>query len=177
MSENQQSASIESLELKASLSYGDLKIDFSGSPESVLRSIDAFLSKQIPAFNLAKKLTLNYSATELVEYFIDYVRITPEGPRIIKVNNLSDKEIVAAQLVARKIASETGSANTSSVPLSNLLESTGLNPKSLSSRLSELSKAGQIVREVSEDKTMFRITTEGITWLKDTLAKKHGQKN
>ena len=140
LSENQGNVPSETIELRASLSYGDLKVEFSGSPESVLRSIDSFVSSQIPSFNLAKKLSLNYSATELAEYFKDYVRITPEGPRIITRKNLSNKEMVAAQLVAQKIASETGSAKTSSVPLSNLQESTGLNPKSVSSRLSELSK-------------------------------------
>jgi DNA-binding transcriptional ArsR family regulator len=177
LSENKQNTTSDSIELKVSLSYGDLKVDFSGSPESVLRSIDSFVSSQIPAFSLAKKLSLNYSAAELVEKFKDYVRITPEGPRIITESNLSDKEMVAAQLVALKIACETGSSKSSSASLSSLQGLTGLNSKSLSSRLSELSKAGLVVRESSEEGTKFRISTQGITWLKDTLAKKKSEKN
>ncbi len=175
MSENQQDASNESTELKVSLSYGDLKVDFSGPPESVLRSIDNFVSNRIPAFNLAKKLSLNYSTAELVEGFKDYVRITPEGPRVISTSNLSDKEVVAAQLVALRIASETGSSKSASASLSSLQELTGLNPKTLSSRLSELSKAGFVVREASEDGTKFRISTQGIAWLRDSLGRKETQ--
>jgi DNA-binding transcriptional ArsR family regulator len=172
LSQNNQTSLTESKELKASLSYGDLKVDFSGSPESVLRSINDFVSKHIPAFNLASGLLLNYGAAELVEFFKDYVRITPEGPWIISPTELSDKELVAAQLVAQRIAAETGNSGSLSVPLSKLLESTGLNPKTLSSRLSELLKAGLVVRESSESGSLYRISTQGISWLREALEKK-----
>jgi DNA-binding MarR family transcriptional regulator len=158
--------------LKASLAYGDFKAEFSGSPEDVIRSIDEFILKQIPAFSLAKKLLLNYSFSELVEGFKDFVRLTPEGPRIINHENLSDKELVALQLVAHRISSDAENGLGPSVSLSSLLESTGLNPKSLSSRLSELSKTGLVVRESTEEGNRFRITTQGITWLKQSLAKR-----
>jgi hypothetical protein len=107
--------------LRVSLSYGELKADFSGSPESVLRSMDDFVSKHIPSFNLAKMLSLNFSTTELVESFKDYVRITPEGPWIVSKAELSDKELVAAQLVAQKIAFETGNAPSVSASMARLL--------------------------------------------------------
>jgi hypothetical protein len=177
LSQSNQTAIVEPQVLRVSLSYGELKADFSGSPESVLRSMDDFVSKHIPSFNLAKMLSLNFSTTELVESFKDYVRITPEGPWIVSKAELSDKELVAAQLVAQKIAFETGNAPSVSASMARLLEVTGLNPKSLSSRLSELSKAGQIIRESSEGGTLFRISTQGISWLKESLEKKQLKKS
>lgn len=155
-----------------SLSYKDLKVDFSGSPEEVLHLVNAFIANELPSFNLAKKLSLNYGASELVEGFQAYVKITPEGPRIMGDSKLSDKELVAMQLVAQKIAFETGNAKIPFLSLSELQSSTALNPKSLSSRLSELAKVGHVVREENGDPSGFRISTQGIKWLVDVLGKK-----
>ena len=175
---SEQRESVESgSQLKISLFYGELKVDFSGSPEHVMRSLNSFVSERIPELNLAKKLILNYNSVELAKEFQDYVKITPEGPRVITDEKLSDRELVAARLLAQKIAFETGNASSLSLPLLSLVESTALNPKTLSSRLSELAKLGYVIRESSGEITLFRISTEGIRWLKESLAKKRVRKN
>ncbi len=123
--------------------------------------------------DLARKLSLSFSTKDLVDKFKDFVKITPEGPRIWnQERKLSDKEIVGLQLVAQRIASETRDGSSDSLTLSSLQETTSLNPKSLSSRLSEMTKAGFVIREVLEDKTQFKITTIGIDWLFGILSKK-----
>ena len=54
--------------------------------------------------------------------------------------------------------------------------STSLNPKSASSRLSELVKAGHVVRATTKDgigsPVVYRITTSGIHWLNSTIIKR-----
>ena len=51
---------------------------------------------------------MNFSTKDLVDKFKDYVKITPEGPRVWnQERKLSDKELVGLQLVAQRIASET----------------------------------------------------------------------
>jgi hypothetical protein len=159
-------------ELRILISYGNLKAEFSGTPDTVMGSVNQFIAKNIPSINLAQKLLLNYTLSELVGKFQNFVRITPEGPRIMEKDRLSDKELVALQLVAQRMAFESGSATASASPLAVIQETTGLNPKSLSSRLSELSKTGQVMRESNEEGTRFKITTEGIAWLIDALEKK-----
>ena len=52
-----------------SVAIGDIKVQFNGSAGSVLQSVIAFISKQIPTLDLAKRISLNYSATELIESF------------------------------------------------------------------------------------------------------------
>lgn len=182
MSENQQQSTVltsnllnNEKNLKVLVTYGDLRAEFSGSPEAVLNSISSFLAKHIPTLNLAQTLALNYSTAELVEGFKNFIRITPEGPRIITETELSDKEVTAIQLVGARIALDTGLSNSSSLTLSSLQELTALNPKSLSSRLSELTKDGNVVRDTGADgTTAFKITTQGINWLIETLSKKKG---
>ncbi len=161
--------------LLVSLAYGEVRTEFSGSPEVVLNAINSFIGKQIPELSLAKKLYLNFAARELVEKFQDYVRITPEGPRVWPgERKLSDKEMIALQLVAQRIFAETGSESApKEMSLAELQDTTALNPKSLSSRLSEMTKAGQVQRESrKEGGTFFRITTSGIDWLHNTLIKR-----
>jgi hypothetical protein len=159
--------------LVVTVSLGDTHAEFSGSPEAVLQSVNNFISKTIPEIDLAKKLSMNFSTKDLVEKFKDFVRITPEGPRIISdQTKLSDKEMIALQLVAQRIASATREGASPWMSLSTLQESTSLNPKSLSSRLSELAKTGYVTKESIDDKSQFKISTIGVEWISALLMKK-----
>ena len=53
--------------------------------------------------------------------------------------------------------------------ISNL---TGLNSKSVSSRLSELQKLGYVEKQNIDNKILFQITTQGIYWLEQIVIKK-----
>jgi len=159
--------------LNVAISLGDVRAEFSGTPEIVMQSINNFISKNIPEIDLAKKLSMNFSTKDLVEKFREYVKITPEGPRIwTESAKLSDKEVVALQLVAQRIASETKEGSSPWLTLTTLQEATSLNPKSLSSRLSEMSKAGYVSKQTADDKSQFKISTIGIEWLSNLLTKK-----
>ena len=163
-----------SQKLVVSISLGDAKAEFSGSPEIVLQSVNSFILKQIPEIDLARRLSMNFSTKDLVEKFKEYVKITPEGPRIwSQEREFSDKELVGLQLVAQRIASETREGASPLMSLALLQEITSLNPKSLSSRLSEMTKAGYVSRDANDDKTQFKITTTGIEWLSGLLARKN----
>lgn len=155
------------------VSYGETTVEFKGSPEAVMESVVRFIAKEIPHIDLARKISLNYGAAELIDMYSDFVKITPEGPRVIVTEKkVSDKELVALQLTACKIASELGKEDDGYMSIPDLLLSTGLNPKSLSSRLSELSKGGYVQKENGESGIRYRITTQGIHWLNSTLGKK-----
>jgi DNA-binding MarR family transcriptional regulator len=159
--------------LVVTVTLGNNKAEFSGSPEIVMQSINSFISKTVPEIDLARKLAMNFSTKDIVEKFQDFVRITPEGPRILSDQaKLSDKEMIALQLVAQRIAAETRPGASPWLSLSNLQEKTTLIPKTLSSRLSELSKSGYVAKEVADEKSQFKISTVGIDWLSGVLAKK-----
>jgi predicted transcriptional regulator len=160
-------------DVNVTVTIGDVKVEFSGSAETVTASVMSFLFKQVPSMDLARKILLNYAAQELIETYSHVIKITPEGPRVILDTEvkLSDKDIVALQLVAARIAKDLGRLQDSSMQVSDIHTATALNPKSISSRISEMVKAGHVARDEKEP-SKYRITTAGIHWLNSTVAKK-----
>lgn len=163
------------------ISIGDIRVQFNGSADSVMTSVISFLTKQIPTLELANRISLNYTITELIHSYSDIIKITPEGPRIIsildgvEVRKLPDKQTVALQLVASRIAKGLGKAEDDKLTMSDLQSMTGLKSKSISSRLSELVKLGYVQRDVMGDGGElpgYRITTTGINWLNYMIAKR-----
>lgn len=167
--------------VNVTISIGDIRVQFNGSADSVISSVISFLTKQIPALDLANKISLNYTITELIQSYSDIIKITPEGPRVIPIldgvelRKLSDKQIVALQLIASRIAKGIGRIEDDRLRMSDLQSATGLKSKSISSRLSELVKVGYVQRDVVRDGgelPAYRITTAGINWLNSMLAKR-----
>lgn len=168
--------------VNVSVQFNDIKVQFSGEPESVLLSTITFLAKNIPELRLAQKISLNYSISELIDQYSSIIKITPEGPKVlpnlseIHGKKFSDKEIVMLYLLGSKIAHELGKASDKSSPVSDIQSSTNLNPKSISSRLSELVKVGYVTKtankESQSESVGYSITTIGIKWLNDVISKK-----
>lgn len=163
------------------ISIGDIRVQFNGSADSVMTSVISFLTKQIPTLELANRISLNYTIAELIHSYSDIIKITPEGPRIIsildgvEVRKLPDKQTVALQLVASRIAKGLGKTEDDKLSMSDLQSMTGLKSKSISSRLSELVKLGYVQRDVMGDGgelPVYRITTTGINWLNSMIAKR-----
>ena len=153
-------------EILITIIHNDTTIDFKGSPSEVLYSVNEFLLKSIPSIELAKKISINYTLEDISLKFHKIIKITPEGPRIwIDSNNLSDRERISLQLLANYTAFLAGKSNNSFTTISDLCKLTGLNPKSISSRLSELQKSCYVDKENIYKKIMFKITTQGINWL------------
>jgi hypothetical protein len=167
--------------VNVTISIGDIRVQFNGSADSVISSVISFLTKQVPALDLANRISLDYTISELIQSYSDIIKITPEGPRIIplldgvELRKFSDKQIVALQLVASRIAKGLGRIEDDKLRMSDLQSATGLKSKSISSRLSELVKVGYVQRDVVRDGSelpAYRITTAGINWLNSMLAKR-----
>jgi predicted transcriptional regulator len=159
--------------LSVSVSYGDVKVEFSGSPDVVFRSLHEFISKEVPNIDLAKSISLNYSLNDLIQMFKDYIRFTEEGPRVwAQDKKLSDKDVIALQLVAAKAAMLSGRAKSDDMNVTELQTATSLLAKTIGSRLSELTKSGAVDRVEGETTGRYRITTAGVHWLHAQLSKK-----
>jgi hypothetical protein len=159
--------------LSVSVSYGDVKVEFSGSPDVVFRSLHEFISKEVPNIDLAKSISVNYSLNDLIQMFKDYIRFTEEGPRVwAQDKKLSDKDVIALQLVAAKAAMLSGRAKGDDMNVVDLQTATSLLAKTIGSRLSELNKSGAVDRVEGETTGRYRITTTGVHWLHAQLSKK-----
>jgi DNA-binding MarR family transcriptional regulator len=146
-------------------------VQFRGSLEDAERFILNFLQKHVPALALARKIQLSYSLSELVEKFGDFVKVTPEGPRVVAGEGFSDRARIGLQLVAQRIAQQLGREATDTLSPRELSALTGLREKSVSSRLSEMVKEGAVEAVRAEKMNRYRITTIGIKWLEEYLAK------
>jgi hypothetical protein len=161
----------ENKKVRVHISFDGFEADLVGTPEDIAVSFNNLMTKQIPTFELARTLVLNYSLSELTSIFQDYVRMTPEGPRVITDAKLSDKMLIALQLVSLKIGLEAAKVSSDKATLQDLERLTGLNPKSISSRLSEMTKAGFADRLASDKSVFYCITTTGVNWLAKSLGK------
>jgi hypothetical protein len=160
-------------ELQISVTYGDTKVEFSGSPEVVMRSLHEFVSKVIPNMDLARAIAVNYSLNDLIQLFKEYVRVTPEGPRVwIQDKKLSDRDVIMLQLIAARIASLSGKSPSDAMSVGDIEAATGLYPKTISSRLSELTKSANVERVNSDQGGRYRMTTLGTSRLGEQLSKK-----
>jgi hypothetical protein len=160
-------------QLSVSVSYGEVKVEFSGSPDVVFRSLHEFIAKEIPNIDLAKSISVNYSLNDLVQMFKDYIRFTEEGPRVwVQDRKLSDKDVILLQLIAVKAANLSGKASTDDMSVAELETATSLLAKTIGSRLSELNKVGAVERRDAEGGGRYRVTTTGVHWLHSQLQKK-----
>ncbi len=160
-------------DLSVIVSYGDARVEFSGSPEVVLRSLHEFVSKVVPNLELARAITANYSLNEIIQLFREYIRITPEGPRVwIEDKRLSDRDVILLQLVAARASNLTGKEKSDAMSVAEIQSATGLYPKTISSRLSELTKQALVERADSEGGGRYRISTMGVSRLNEQLSKK-----
>ena len=162
-----------SSKISVSISFNGIDVEFKGEPESVMFSINEFMTKQVPDINIARKITLNYSLKDLVDNFSNFVKITPEGPVVWKDGKkFSDREVISLQLLASKISRLLGNNKTEDANFRILLNQTSINQKSLSSRLSELIKNNYVEKSNNGDNTHYKITTKGICWLENSILKK-----
>ncbi|MDG6926029.1 MAG: hypothetical protein JRN09_05705 [Nitrososphaerota archaeon] len=160
-------------QLSVSVSYGDVKVDFSGSPDVVFRSLHEFIAKEIPNIDLAKSISVNYSLNDLVQMFKDYIRFTEEGPRVwVQDRKLSDKDVILLQLTAAKAANLSGKGGKDDMSVQELEVATSLYAKTIGSRLSELNKSGAVERRDAEGGGRYKVTTTGVHWLHSQLQKK-----
>jgi len=160
-------------QLAVIVSYGEVKVEFSGSPDVVFRSLHEFISKEVPNIDLARSISVNYSLNDLIQMFKDYIRFTEEGPRVwVQDKKLSDKDVIALQLVASKAALLSGKAKVDDMNVMELQAATSLLAKTIGSRLSELNKSGAVDRLEGEGTGRYRITTTGVHWLHGQLSKK-----
>jgi len=160
-------------DLSITVSYGDAKVEFSGSPEVVMRSLHEFVAKVIPHMDLARAISVNYSLNDLAQMFKDFVRVTPEGPRVwTQDTKFSDRDMIMLQLVASRISSLSGRTSSDAMGVADIVGATGLNPKTVSSRLSELTKTAQVERVDTDSGGKYRITTTGVSRLSEQLSRK-----
>ena len=156
-------------ELQLSIKYKDMEVRFTGSPGDVMRSFLKFMSKVLPAFDLASELTLTVDLEHLLKSVTGIVAFTPEGPVITLPRDKmgGERNAIILHLLKAYIGYKTGRVDRDSLSTAEILSLTGGKAGTVAARLSELTSLGWVERIGRGE---YRITTLGINaFIQDIL--------
>jgi len=143
--------------------YQGVEQTFNGNVNDVWISVNRFFSEVVPAFDIARKVTLTVDLAKLIEDFKDVVAITPEGPELlISKERLTDSETLQLHLLAAHIGHRLGKLQQDMMTKEELQVKLGKNMKITTTRLGELIKQGNVIKT---EEGSYRITTKAIAQL------------
>jgi len=145
--------------------YRDMEQTFTGNVNDVWVSVNRFFSEMIPAFEVARKVTLTVDLAKLVEEFKDVIAIAPEGPELlIPKERLTDSETLQLYLLAAYMGYRLGKLPRETMTKEDLAAKLGKNMKITTTRLGEQIKQGNVVKT---EEGNYKITTIGIKQLEE----------
>ena len=150
--------------------YGGVEQTFSGDVNDVWVSLNKFFGEMVPAFDIARKVTLTVDLQRLIEDFREVVAIAAEGPEVlIPKERVTDSETLQLYLLAAYMGYRLGKLTSETMTKEELQSKLGKSMKITATRLGELAKQGIVTR--TEDGN-YKIATIGIVQLqKETLSK------
>lgn len=152
------------------MKYGDIEQTFTGNANDVWISVNRFFCEMIPAFDLARKITLTVDLQKLVEDFKDVIAIAPEGPELlVSKQKLTDSETLLLNLLAAYIGYNIGKLEREWLTREELQAKLGKSVKITGTRLGELTREGMALK--TEDGN-YKIATVGIRHLLSQLRSK-----
>jgi len=162
---------VEESGLELSVKYKDMEVKFSGTPEDVIRSFFRFMSKILPAYDLASNLVLTVDLENLLRSVAGIIALTPEGPVITVPREKigGEKNVILLHLLKAYIGYQTGRLEKDSLSTAEIISLTGGKAGTVAARLSELTSLGWVERIGRGE---YRITTLGIvSFMEETLPK------
>jgi hypothetical protein len=147
--------------------FDQIEQTFTGKADDVWVSVNRFFSEVIPAFTIARKMTLTVDLAELIEEAKGAIAIAPEGPEVlVPKDKLTDSEALQFYLLAAYIAFRLGKRTTDAMTKEELQAKLGKSPKITSTRLSELVKEGGVVKT---DEGGYKLATVAVKRLQGEL--------
>lgn len=147
--------------------YRDVKQTFTGNANDVWVSVNRFFCEMIPAFDLARKITLTVDLQKLVEDFKNVIAVAPEGPQLlISRQKLTDSETLMLNLLAAYIGYKLGKLEREWLTREELQAKLGKSMKITGTRLGELAREGMAVKTKDGN---YKIATVGIKHLLESV--------
>jgi len=145
--------------------YGEVEQTFTGNVNDVWVSVNKFFGEMIPAFGIARKVTLTVDLAKLIEDFKDVIAVAPEGPEVLVAKEkLTDSETLQLFLLAAYIGYRLGKLSSETMTKEELAAKLGKNMKITTTRLGELMKDGFVNRT---EEGNYKVTTIGVKKLLD----------
>ncbi len=144
--------------LRAHLELGDLKADFQGDADELLKSIVKFLTQVYPSFETVHKIFYSPDVIKLAENLAGLVEVTTEGPLITRID-LPAKDAICLSLLGAYVGKNLGKIIKETLSPIELARITGKKRKTISNEIPNLLSEG-LVERVPEGE--YRLTILGI---------------
>lgn len=159
---------LDAEQITVHVKYGGIEQTLAGNVNDVWVSVNRFFSELIPAFDIARKVTLTIDLQRLVEACKDVIAIAPEGPELlIPKTKLTDSATLQFHLLAAYVAHRLGKIGTDVLTKRELVAKLGKNTKITTTRLGELVKQGNVVKT---EEGNYKISTMAIKRLQEEIA-------
>lgn len=157
-------------EIEIIIRYRGIEKSIRGSPERAISSALQFLSDNIQALGLVKKLTLSVDTEKFLSACQGVFAITPEGVvTLVDLTGLSDRDVVLTNLVRARFANLLGKTAKDTLLATELGSMLKKGSGTVAGRLSEMHSEGLVERV---GKGEYRATTFGVdTFLKTVIPK------
>ncbi|MBS7641163.1 hypothetical protein KEJ12_05925 [Candidatus Bathyarchaeota archaeon] len=157
--------------LDLTVRYKDIEAKFTGRPDEVIRALLSFISRVLPAYDLATQLTLSIDIEELLRNVKGIIAITPEGPVITVPRSKlgGDRNAILVSLVKAYVGYRIGRLEKDSLSVADLTAATGCKGGTVAARLSELTDMG-LVERVGRGE--YKVTTLGLKFFLDEVLPK-----
>ena len=159
---------MSSEKVKVVIRHEGTEIEFEGGYEEVWRSVNKFFSEVYPALETVRKLTGAIDVTSLAKQLEGLVEFR-EG-RIVILKELDAKRKILLCLAAAHVGKALNLFEKDKLAPKEIAAYTGLDERVTRARLSELRKAGLVVKA---NEGLYQITSLGVSELEQTsFAKK-----
>ena len=143
--------------VKVLIKHDDTEVEFEGDYEEVWRSVNKYLSEAYPAIEAVKKLKGLVDVADLAEKLKGLVEFR-EG-RIVILGEMEAKRKILLCLAAAYVGKALGLFEKDKLTPKEIAGYTGLNEKVTRARLSELRKAGLVIKS---DEGLYGFTSTSL---------------
>ena len=144
--------------MKVHVEYGDLKEDFEGDPDDVVRAFLTSLSKVYPSLEVVKKLVFQPNLSKLTDDLAGLVKFAPEG-LLVMTSDVPSEEAMIISLAGSYLGHRLGQLDSDATSANNLAKTTGKALKTISNQLAWMIDDGIIERV---GRGQYRITSLGL---------------
>lgn len=149
--------------------YGEIEQTFSGCVNDVWVSVNKFFGEMVPAFDLARRVSLTVDLAKLIDDFKGVIAVASEGPEVlVPKDKLTDSEALRLFLLVAWVGFKLGKLSSAAMTKDDLAGKLGKSLKITTTRLGELVKDGSAVKNEAGD---FGITTIGVKRLDEALSR------
>ncbi len=150
--------------LQVTVKYGELRADYEGSPDEVLRGVIDFLKRVHPALEVVEKISLTTDLNKLLKSLEGLVAVQPSGPVILYEKKMTIEQAISLLLGGAYASCQLNVMEQESLTLDALSRLTGKTGGALRGTLSRM-KEKQMIERLPEGG--YRITPLGLKRLVD----------